>query len=115
MLHAVLTGDGAEAGLGATATTFVVVIILSGLAAVVALVIYGIRTFWGGGLVPSRIHVTEVVPIGTLLLACVLLTLYAGTVFSYLERTGDGLRQPAVYIERVMSAPVVETAGGERQ
>lgn len=115
MLHAVLTGDGAEAGLGATATTFVVVMILSGLAAVVALVIYGIRTFWGGGLVPSRIHVTEVVPIGTLLLACVLLTLYAGTVFSYLERTGDGLRQPAVYIERVMSAPVVETAGGERQ
>lgn len=120
MLHVVvLAGNGAEAGLGATATTFVVVMILSGLAAIVALAIYGIRTFWGGGMVPSRINVNEVVPIGILLLACVLLTLYASSVFSYLERTGDGLQQPGIYIERVLSAPVIESdieiAGGERQ
>lgn len=110
MLHVVLAGNGT----GATATTFVVVMILSGLAAVVALSIYGIRTFWGGGMTPPRINATEVVPIGILLLASVLLTLYAGSVFSYLERTGAGLQQPGIYIERVLSAPVVETAGGAR-
>jgi multicomponent K+:H+ antiporter subunit D len=115
MLHTVLAGSGASAGPGATAIVFISILILSGLAAIVALTTYGIRNFWGSGMVASRLYLSEAVPIGILLLACALLTVYADPVFSYLKRTGEGLRQPGLYSERVLSAPVVERAGGERQ
>jgi len=89
-------------------------VLLAGLATIIGLITYGIRTFWGGGMVPARLNVTEVIPIGVLLLACVLLTVYASPVLSYLERTGADLQQPGLYIEGVLSAPVVESKGGHQ-
>src|SRR5690606_5221455 len=107
LFHALL-GQGSEgAGLSMMAITFLTVVILSGLAAIIALMTYGIRTFWAGGMFPARLYSTEVAPISLLLLMCVLLTLYAGPALSYLERTGAGLQQTGVYIEKVLSAPVV--------
>ena len=111
LFHALL-GQGSEgAGLSMMAITFLTVVILSGLAAIIALMTYGIRTFWAGGMFPARLYRTEVAPISLLLLMCVLLTLYAGPALSYLERTGTGLQQTGVYIEKVLSAPVVARAG----
>jgi multicomponent K+:H+ antiporter subunit D len=115
MLHTVLGGSGTAADLDATAVAFMSILILSGLASVVALATYGIRNFWGSGMVSCRMYVSEALPIGMLLLACTLLTVYADPVLSYLQRTGEGLRQPAIYSERVLSAPVVERTGGGRQ
>ena len=112
MFHAVMGGSGA--GFGVEGITFIAVVILAGLATIISLITYGIRTFWSSGMVPARLNVTEVIPIGALLLACVLLTLYASPVLSYLERTGAELQQPGLYIEGVLSAPVVESQGGQQ-
>lgn len=112
MFHSILEGSGA--GFGVEGTTFIAVVLLAGLATIIGLITYGIRTFWGGGMVPARLNVTEVIPIGVLLLACVLLTVYASPVLSYLERTGADLQQPGLYIEGVLSAPVVESKGGHQ-
>jgi multicomponent K+:H+ antiporter subunit D len=38
---------------------------------------------------------------------CVLLTVQAGPVMTYLIRTAGDLHRPAQYIERVLSAPTV--------
>ena len=59
------------------------------------------------GAVPARLQLTEVLPIGILLGLCLLLTVVAQPVMAYMERASASLHQPALYIERVMTAPVV--------
>ncbi|MEY1660877.1 monovalent cation/H+ antiporter subunit D [Isoalcanivorax beigongshangi] len=73
---------------------FLTLLIVSGLAAVVALMRLGIRLFW----VPAhlrrpRLRVIEAAPVAALLVACLGLTVAAGPVGSYLARTAAGLYQ----------------------
>jgi multicomponent K+:H+ antiporter subunit D len=85
-----------------------VLILLSGMAAIIALLRFGVRTFWAAGNVAQpRLPLTEVAPICLLLGLCVLLTVQAGPVMAYLIRTGSDLHRPALYIERVLSEPTV--------
>jgi multicomponent K+:H+ antiporter subunit D len=83
-------------------------IVLSGLAAIIALMRFGVRTFWASGAVAApRLQLTEVAPISLLLLLCVALTVQAGPMYAFLERASADLHRPAHYIERVLSEPVV--------
>jgi multicomponent K+:H+ antiporter subunit D len=112
LFHALLNPPAS--GVTATAWTLMTLILLSGMAAIIALLRFGVRTFWAAGKVmPPRLPVTEVVPICLLLGLCVLLTVQAGPVMAYLIRTAGDLHQPGRYIERVLSEPAVPGVQGK--
>lgn len=108
LIHALLGADGS--GTPVTGVTWVLIglLVFSGFAAIIALLRFGVRTFWAvGTVVPPRLQLTEVVPVGTLLLLGLIMTVSAGPAFEYLGRTADELHQPGRYIERVLTEPVV--------
>lgn len=87
--------------------------VLGGLAAIIALMRLGVRTFWASGAVsPPRLEFSEAVPVGALVLLCVLLTVQAGAVFDYLGRTTDSLLRSADYSARVLGEPPVQRLPG---
>jgi multicomponent K+:H+ antiporter subunit D len=112
LFHALLNPPAS--GVTATAWTLMALILLSGMAAIIALLRFGVRTFWAAGSVMQpRLPVTEVAPICLLLGLCVLLTVQAGPVMAYLIRTAGDLHRPEQYIERVLSEPVVPGVQGK--
>src|SRR5690606_41865938 len=102
----ILSAMGNDA-VGTLAIPSIIMVISTGLVAIIALIGYGIRIFWGSGMAHPRLYISEVLPIGILLVICVLLTLFPGQTLSYLERTSDELHRPELYIESVLSAAIV--------
>lgn len=87
---------------------FIALVIVGGLAAIIALMRLGVRIFWASGdIAPPRLQFTEAAPITALVTFCVLLTVQAGPVFDYLDRTVAGLTQTTTYGERVLHEPAV--------
>jgi multicomponent K+:H+ antiporter subunit D len=85
---------------------FTALLILSGLAALIALLRIGIQTFW----VPAEEEVPEVLlieiaPVIALLAVTVGITVEAGPVMRYMEATADALQRPEVYVRGVLDAP----------
>ncbi|MFV0284052.1 MAG: monovalent cation/H+ antiporter subunit D [Castellaniella sp.] len=81
----------------------VAAMLISGVAALIALGRCGVRLFW----VPEDLHVptlrlNEIMPILALLVACVLMTVGAGAVMTYLEDTAWYLNEPNRYVEAVL-------------
>jgi multicomponent K+:H+ antiporter subunit D len=108
LFHALLHPDASNIMITSTTWALMALIVLSGLAAIISLMRFGVRTFWASGAITSpSLHLTEVLPISALLLLCVVLTVQAGPVFAYLERTSEDLHRPAHYIERVIAEPAV--------
>jgi multicomponent K+:H+ antiporter subunit D len=108
MFHALLNPDVPGAVATPLTWTLMTLIVLSGLAATISLLRFGVRTFWAAGkMIAPTLPVAEVVPIGLLLLLSVVLTVQAGPVLAYLQRTSDDLHRPSQYIDRVLSEPVV--------
>jgi multicomponent K+:H+ antiporter subunit D len=106
------TGDGA---VDPTSWAMMALLLLSGLAAVIAMMRAGIRAFWMPleGTVP-RVRVIEIAPIAALLLLCLTLTVQAGPVMRFMQATADSLHSPQDYIRDVLSAPRMQRASGER-
>jgi multicomponent K+:H+ antiporter subunit D len=98
-----LDGLGAPAGVPARTWLLVALIILSGLAALFAMMRSGIRTFWAPleTIVP-RVLVVEVAPIVGLLALCLLLTVKGGAMIGYTEATARSLHDPSSYIHGVL-------------
>lgn len=95
------TGPAPSAG----ASWLFVLLLLSGLAALVAMVRAGIPLFWSGtDRLPPRVHVVEGAPVLALLLGCVWLTVQAEPVMRYTRATVDALHAPTAYIDAVLSA-----------
>jgi multicomponent K+:H+ antiporter subunit D len=88
-----------------------VVLILSGLATLVAMTRTGINIFW---VVPEgrppRVRVIEFAPVALLLILCLGLTVLAGPAMRYMEATAQGLHQPAGYVRGVL--PGLRAGGG---
>lgn len=112
LLHALLnTPPDALAGevtaLSPLAWGLLALVIISGLVGIIALMRFGVRTFWAAGstTVP-RLQISEAAAVSSLLLLCVLITVQAAPVRAYLERTAEALHQPYLYVDRVFSAPV---------
>ncbi|MDK1375397.1 MULTISPECIES: monovalent cation/H+ antiporter subunit D [unclassified Sinorhizobium] len=106
-----MPGADLTTAMSAADWTYVVLLILSGLAAMIAMNRIGIRTFWASieGTVP-RVFVIEITPVLVLLAACVFLSLQAGPAMRYMQATADDLLNPLSQSERVLSAP---RAGGQ--
>ena len=108
MLTSVM-GAGAQ-GTAPTADVWalIVLIIISGIAALISMTRAGIRTFWSSieGTVP-RVLVIEVVPVMFLLALTLVLTVRAGPAMEYMDTTIRTLSNPANYIETVRKATVI--------
>ncbi|MDY0073537.1 MAG: monovalent cation/H+ antiporter subunit D [Thauera sp.] len=91
----------------------IALVIIGGLAAIIALMRLGVRIFWAAGdVAPPRLRFNEVAPVSALVGLCVLITVQAAGVFDYLERTAQGLHQLPTQAERVLGTPVVSRADG---
>ncbi|MFP5401168.1 MAG: monovalent cation/H+ antiporter subunit D [Gammaproteobacteria bacterium] len=114
LFHAMLAASSADAG-GVPGTTWLLIalMVVGGLAAIIALMRLGVRTFWASGVVtPPRLQVSEAAPVAALVIACVLLTVQAEPVFDYLGRTVEGLLHGGGYAERVLGEPAVQRVSG---
>jgi multicomponent K+:H+ antiporter subunit D len=82
-----------------------VVLILSGLAAVIAMTRAGIRAFWGSPdeTVP-RVRVIEMAPVFVLLILCAAQTVQAGPIMEFMQATARSLHAPDDYIRDVLDA-----------
>ncbi len=110
-------GMGEEHSIGFAAWLFVALLIISGLAALIAMTRAGMRHFWPDfeRQVP-RVSALEMTPVAALLFLCALLTFQAGPVMRYMEGAAQVLHQPAYYIEGVKtSAPVQRLAEADSE
>ena len=97
--------DGLPDGSGIPAHVWVVValIILSGLAALVAMMRTGIRTFWAPlETVLPRVLVIEVAPILALIGLCLAMTVYGGALIRYTDAASTALHEPGAYVRGVL-------------
>ncbi len=84
----------------------VILIIVSGLATLIATTRAGIDMIWTPSDKPQPVlRITEAVPVGLLLAVCLALMIFAGPAMDYMERTGRSLEHREGYIESVRSAP----------
>jgi multicomponent K+:H+ antiporter subunit D len=80
-----------------------VALILSGLAALIAMTRAGIRAFWAApDRTMPRVTVTEMAPIAALLILCVLQTIQAGPVMRFMQATADSLHASRDYVRAVL-------------
>jgi multicomponent K+:H+ antiporter subunit D len=116
MLHGLFNPGsfGDDAPVSGAEWAYTALLILSGLAAMIAMNRVGIRTFWTSieGTIP-RVFLIEITPVLMLLAACVFLSFQAGPVMRYMDATAKSLGEPQNYIGRVMSAPRAGPAAGE--
>jgi multicomponent K+:H+ antiporter subunit D len=108
-------GQGAAAGIPIANWTFTALLLLSGLAALLALSRVGIRAFWApvDAVVP-RVFAVEVFPVVFLLLLTFGLAVKGGPVMRYMEETARAVHAPASYIDDVLTAPRVPAAESGR-
>ena len=114
---ALLTGminlDGLGRPMDVPVRTWVLValIILSGLAALIAMMRSGIRTFWAPleTIVP-RVLVVEVAPVIALLGLCLVLTFKGGAMIGYTDAAAGSLHDPSSYIRGVLGTGQSEGA-----
>lgn len=107
ILTAILSPEACaqESTVSAATWWFIVLLILSGLAALIALVRAGMRIFWAPvTALVSRVLLIEIVPIAALLCVTLILTVQAGPVMRFMAVTAAGIHEPASYIEAVLEA-----------
>jgi multicomponent K+:H+ antiporter subunit D len=103
-----LNGLGSPSEIPARTWLLVALVILSGLAALVAMLRTGIRTFWAPlEVIVPRVLVVEVVPILALLAICLMLTIAGGPVISYMDAAAHALHDPASYIRGVLGTGII--------
>jgi multicomponent K+:H+ antiporter subunit D len=88
-----------------------VVLILSGVAALIAMTRAGIRAFWASPdrAVP-RVRLIEMTPVAVLLILCAMQTIQAGPIMRFMQATAQSLHSPNDYIRGVLG-----TAAGQPQ
>jgi len=102
MMARVLDPPGVSAG----AWVLLALVMLSGLAAVIALGRAGVRIFWAdSGRTAPRVRLIEILPVAGLMAVCLVLTVFAGPAMDYLHEAGDALQPPANYIGEVLRSP----------
>lgn len=82
---------------------FISVVVISGLASIVALSRTGIRLFWNSGnLITPRLRLGEAAPVTFLIFVTIAMSIWAGPVMSYMDKTADYLDVPSTYINAVL-------------
>jgi multicomponent K+:H+ antiporter subunit D len=101
MLAAALNPNRGAASV--SAWILLVVLILSGLAALIAMTRAGIHAFWASPdrTVP-RVRLIEMGPVAVLLLLCAWQTVQAGPIMRFMQSTAQSLHAPQGYIRAVL-------------
>jgi len=113
LLTSALNPQGVQDGtVSAAAWVFAVILILSGLAALIAMTRAGIRVFWASPdrAVP-RVRLLEIAPVAILLLLCAMQAIQAGPILRFMQATAQSLHAPHDYIRAVLG-PAVEGPNG---
>jgi multicomponent K+:H+ antiporter subunit D len=116
LLTAALNPGGQASGIPAAAWALLVVLILSGLASLIAMTRSGIRAFWASPdrAVP-RVRVIEMAPVLVLIILCAVQTIEAGPIMRYMQATAQALHAPHDYVRGVLapaSRPPAGSGGG---
>jgi multicomponent K+:H+ antiporter subunit D len=82
------------------------VLMLSGLASLIAMTRAGIRTFWVSDRAVPRVGLIEMVPVVALLLLCTVQTIQAGPIMRFMQATAQSLHAPENYIRGVLGTSV---------
>jgi multicomponent K+:H+ antiporter subunit D len=91
-------------GLAAPAWALAAGVLTSGFVGVIALTRVGIRLFWTvTARTTPRLRVVEAAPVATLVALCILLSIRATSVMSYLESAALSLHEPRSYIREVLT------------
>ena len=89
---------------GPAAWTLFALLLLSGLAATIALLRVGVRHFWTAQeRAAPRLRVAETLPIAAILAATVALVVEGGSAMAYASATAEMLHDPAQYMRAVLS------------
>jgi multicomponent K+:H+ antiporter subunit D len=107
LLSEALNTAGPQSGhVSPAAWALMVALILSGLAALVALTRAGIGAFWAApGRAAPRVRVIEMAPVAMLLILCALQTIEAGPVMRFMRATALSLHAPQHYVRDVLGPP----------
>ena len=89
----------------------IALLILSGLASLIATTRAGIDKLWTPAQSQPPLRISEAMPVGLLLGTCLALVVFAGPVMRYMERTGVSLADRQGYIRAVLDAPTVKDRG----
>ena len=111
LLTAALNPAGVSGGGGPippASWALLVLLILSGLAALIAMTRAGIRAFWAAPdrAVP-RVRVIEMAPVAMLLILCALQTIQAGPIMRFMDAAAAELHDPSDYMREVLQ-PVAQ-------
>ncbi len=103
-----------DIGIAPSGWVLAALLLLSGLAALIAMTRSGITTFWARmeTAVP-RVRLVEVLPIATLLLFCLGLSILGGPAMRYMEATVQALQNPPIYAHSVLGVSPVPGPKGE--
>jgi multicomponent K+:H+ antiporter subunit D len=89
-------------------------VLISGVAGLIAMVRVGIRLFWSNSsLTIPRLKLIEAAPIAGIIVACGVLSWYAGPITTYLEQTAQQLDEPRIYIGSVLRQNPVRSVQAE--
>jgi len=111
LFHALLD-EHSNISLGYSVWALIALVVISGLAGTIALMRFGVRTFWAVDIsTPPLLRASEVASVFLLLMLCVLMTVGAGPLTHYLDRTAASLHTPQLYIERVLTQDAVSGRG----
>lgn len=114
LFHALLNPGASAPAIGVAGWTLMALVFTSGLAAIISLMRFGVRTFWASDVAdPPRLHAAEALPVAALLLVSVLLTVKAEPMFAYLARASADIHRPGLYVERVLATPALPGAAKE--
>jgi multicomponent K+:H+ antiporter subunit D len=105
LLTAALKSPGSAPGASIPIASWalLVLLVLSGLAAFIAMTRAGIRSFWASEdrAVP-RVRLIEIGPVVMLLILCAMQTIQAGSVMRFMEATAQSLHAPRDYVRGVI-------------
>jgi multicomponent K+:H+ antiporter subunit D len=102
---AILAAVLAEDPVPPAAWALLALLLLAGLAAIIALGRVGVRVFWSEERTAPRVRLIEIAPVAALLAACMALTIAAGPAMRYVEQAAAALHAPAGYIGEVLRRP----------
>lgn len=89
---------------------FLAVLMISGLAAIIAMTRAGIRAFWASDRTVPRVALIEIAPVAALLFLCAAQTIQAGPVMRLMQETAHSLHAPQDYIRGVLGSKVAQPA-----
>jgi multicomponent K+:H+ antiporter subunit D len=106
LLTAALNAAGSvDKGVRTASWALLAILILSGLAAVIAMTRAGMRSFWASpDRVVPRVRIIEMAPVALLLILCAMQTIQAGPVMRYMHATAQWLHTPQIYVRDVFQA-----------